>query len=320
MWKNKEVILALKEEIDQGTVIFGIRSEKYPSSPCYGIVITARCDIAQGKVPKYYFLEAVDAASWFCSKHGYEQVYFDSIKNKKANVCSLAQELELDGITLLSRSPEEIQMILDDKRQQASHDRKTLKKLDDLNKRINQYMQVALTESDDNHRKQGIKNNSNLAITYIKSIDLGKLHHYHFIPRAAYQDNSKDKSKGLIVDFLEIRSLSLEDAKKISVPLSSANHSASGILYSDLPTLPPIEELTNKREIDRYIEKLTEYSRLKRNYWLEESSDFVAIEGTIKSPWCEHLMQHFSNSFTRIGLDNPTDEDYKALIESCYEE
>lgn len=309
----------MKEKIDQGTVIFGIRSEKYPSSPCYGIIITARCDIAQGKVPKYYFLEAVDATSWFCSKHGYEQVYYNSIKAKKSNVCTKSQELELDGVTLLSKSREEIQLILNDKRQQVSGHKKNLSKIDALEKSIDQYMQVALTESDDNHRKQGIKTNSNAAVDYIKNIDLGKLHHYHFIPQAAYLENNKVKSKGLIVDFLEIRSLSLEDAKKITVPLSSNNHNESGIYYSDLPTLPDLEELTGRKSIGRYIEKLTEYSRLKKNYWLEKSTDFVAIEGTIKSPWCEHLMQHFSNSFVRIGLDNPTDADYKALIESCYE-
>lgn len=308
----------LKDKIDQGTVIFGIKSEKYPSLPCYGIVITARCDIEQGKVPKYYFLEAVDAASWFCTKHGYEQVYIETIKAKMDKVCTIAQELELDGVTLLSISCKEIQTILNSKKKQIAGDKKLSKKINSLNEGISEYMQVAQIESDDEHRKQGVKNNSKTAISYIKNIDSGKLHHYHFIPRTAYLDNNEDKSKGLIVDFLEIRSLALEDAKKIATPLSSSNHSESGIYYSDLPSLPSIEDLGNKKDVERYIEKLTEYTRLKKNYWLENDTDFVAIEGTVKSPWCEHLMQRFSNSFARIGLDNPTDADYKALIESCY--
>ena len=74
------------------------------------------------------------------------------------------------------------------------------------------------------------------------------------------------------------------------------------------------------KEFEKYIKNQAEYTRLKDNYWLEHDGDFVAIDGTIKSPWCEHLMQHFSNCFSRIGLDNPTDDDYKKLIENCYKE
>lgn len=316
---NEGVLIALKSQIEQGTVIYGIKSQKYPSFPCYGVIITARCDIAQGKVPKYYYLEAVDATSWFCSKYGYQQVYSAVIKDKRTRIYNAAQELELDGITLLSKSPTEIQAILDDKKQQLSSARSLQKKVDTLAKCIDEYVQIAQIDSDDIHRKQAIKTNSKAAITYIKDLDSGKFHHYHFIPQAAYLDNTI-KSNGLIVDFLEIRSLSLEDAKKIAVPLSSNNHNQSGIHYSDLPALIPIENIVNKKELDNYIKNLTEYSRLKANYWLEHENDFVAIDGTIKSPWCEHLMQRFSNCFSRIGLDNPTDNDYKELIENCYKE
>ena len=31
---------------DQGTIVYGIKSLKYPDSVCYGIIITASCDIA----------------------------------------------------------------------------------------------------------------------------------------------------------------------------------------------------------------------------------------------------------------------------------
>ena len=69
------------------------------------------------------------------------------------------------------------------------------------------------------------------AVHYLKEIDSGKLHHYYFLPQAAYLDN-EIKSKGLIVDLLEIESLTLKDAQKIANPL------AEGILYQDLPPLP----------------------------------------------------------------------------------
>ena len=316
---NKEVFVALKNQIEQGSVIYGIKSQKYPSSPCYGVIITARCDIAQRKVPKYYYLEAVYATSWFYSKYGYQQVYSTTIKNKRDRICTLAQELELDGTTLLSKSSEEVRIILDDKKQQLTAVRNSPKKVDTLAKFIDEYIQIAQIDSDDIHRKQAIQKNSKSAISYLKDIDLGKLHHYHFVPETAYLDNNI-KSKGLIIDFMEIRSLKKKKKKKIAVPLSSSNHSESGIYYSDLPTLQPIENITSKKEFEKYIKNQAEYTRLKGNYWLEHDGDFVAIDGTIKSPWCEHLMQHFSNCFSRIGLDNPTDDDYKKLIENCYKE
>lgn len=53
--------------LDQGTIIYGIRSDKYPNLRCYGIIITASCDIAQQKVSKLYYLLAIDATEWFCS-------------------------------------------------------------------------------------------------------------------------------------------------------------------------------------------------------------------------------------------------------------
>lgn len=303
----------MKNSLDQGTVIYGIKSDKYPAFPCYGIIITARCDIAQNKIPKYHYLVAVDASSWFSSKHGYQLVYSKTIADKMKTVCDKATALELDGQTLLSTSTEQLEIILQDKKQQLSGDRKAIKKVDELYACIQKYTQVAQIESDDVHRKKAIKSNTKSAITYIKDIDSGKLHHYYFLPQTAYLDNGV-KSKGLIVDLLEIRSLSLLDAKKIANPFSS------GILYSDLPSFPDREELIQMEHSDKTLNQLAEYFRLKRSFWLETESDFVGVEGTIQSPWCEHLMQRFSNVFVRIGLENPSESDFKALIEGCYQE
>ena len=44
--------------------------------------------------------------------------------------------------------------------------------------------------------------------------------------------------------------------------------------------------------------------------------DFVGIEGKISSPWREHLIQRFSHSFARIGLDGATSVDHAKLASS----
>lgn len=43
------------DELDQGSVLYGLRSDRYPGIPCYGIVITASCDIANSKVSTVRF-------------------------------------------------------------------------------------------------------------------------------------------------------------------------------------------------------------------------------------------------------------------------
>lgn len=303
-----------ERKIDQGTIIYGIKSEKYPSVPCYGIIITARCDIAQKKVPKYYYLVAVDATDWFCSEHGYHQAYFETVKNKKQNVCNKAVELELNGETLLSLSNESIEKIFIDKKSQVQGDRKLSGKIDSLAKAIDQYYQVLQKNSDDIGRRLAIQNNRSPAIKCLKEINAGKLHHYYFLPQDAYLKNGT-KSNGLIVDLLEIGTLSIADAEEIISPFKS------GIYFAGLPQLPEIEDLKSCEDattMKAFIMQVAEYMRLKSSYWLEEEGDFVDIEGTILSPWCEHLMQRFSNAFIRIGLDNPTEQDFESVITHCY--
>jgi hypothetical protein len=72
--------------------------------------------------------------------------------------------------------------------------------------------------------------------------------------------------------------------------------------------------------MEKMLSGIQEIKRLTTAYWLNEDSDFVDYEGTIKSPWCEHLMQRFSNAFIRIGITDPTSEDFKAVITQCYTE
>ena len=99
-----------------------------------------------------------------------------------------------------------------------------------------------------------------------------------------------------------------------------------GIDYQILPNRPTPEEMIeiinmgNKQQIEGMFNDIQENIRLTSAYWLKDDSDFVGFEGTIQSPWCEHLMQRFSNAFIRIGIIDPTPEDYKAVIARCYKE
>lgn len=89
--------------IEQGNVYYGFRSDKYPEVCCYAVIISARCDIANNKISKLYYLTAVDAKDWFCTKAGFDLVYAAAIKENLKNQLSnfeinILQRFALDYI------------------------------------------------------------------------------------------------------------------------------------------------------------------------------------------------------------------------------
>ncbi len=90
------------EGLDQGTILSGLRSDKYPGISCYGIVITASCDISNDKVSKLYFLIGVDAKRWFRTEYAYRQVYDAKIKQLFKPVEDLCRQFSLDADTIRS--------------------------------------------------------------------------------------------------------------------------------------------------------------------------------------------------------------------------
>lgn len=296
--------------IDQGTIIYGIRSKKYPSTPCYGIIITARCDIAQRKVPKYYYLVAVDAVSWLKSAHGFELTYRSFISQKLNDVVKCAGEVELNGNTLVKMNDSEIDIILDNHLTLHPENKKGI---ESLRKALKEYHIFNKENMDDDARVDAIKYRSKEVLTCLKSINQGNFHHYYFLPQDAYLSNGI-KNDGIIVDLLEIDSLPVIDAKRLTEPYEKS------IILDNIPKLPDAEELAelvqedNRLLIESTMQQIAEHFRMINSYWLIDRASFVDIEGTTKSPWCEHLMQRFSNAFIRIGLDNPTEDDFKEII------
>ena len=57
-------------EITQGSIITGVRSAQYQGESCCAVVITARCDLANCKIDKVYYLIALPIDDWFFSETG----------------------------------------------------------------------------------------------------------------------------------------------------------------------------------------------------------------------------------------------------------
>jgi len=264
--------------LTQGSILYGIRSCKYPDFPCYGIIISASCDIANCKVPKFYYLIATKVENWFSTKIGYEEAYANKIKTCE-NTFAEAIKDYFDLQTALNFSEEKFYKIL-----------KTVEEKRDLSKIKKAYEQIleyCSTNMDNEKRINIIRKENNPIEKYLEKISKGEIVHFYYLPECAYYKNGK-KSTGLIVDLQEIEILSIMDAKKIQSP---------GIDYKLLPK-----------------DTAEEQERLKTYYWLETEDDFVIIDENIKSPYIEHLMQRFSNTFIRIGINGATNKDFKELL------
>lgn len=269
--------------LDQGSVLLGLRSEKYPQIQCYGIVITASCDISNDKVAKLYYLIGVDAKRWFCTEYAYRQVYDAKIKTLFKPIQGLCDKYSLDADEIRGFSAEDVRTVIEECITQKT----------DRNKFVKMYQQYAAfcrPGMDDEARKLAIQQDAKVALTFLKEVGREKVFHYFYLPKAAYLESSGQMDAGLIVDLQEIGAISMQDAKRIISPgidsLILAGNNAG------------------------------ERARLRTQFWLESEEDFVGIEGKVISPWREHLMQRFSRDFARIGLDGATEQDYEKLVKN----
>ena len=262
------------QKLDQGTVIYGIRSEKYPEVRCYGIIVSARCDVANCKVRRLYYVIGVDVNDWIVTEEGFSHVLDSKLKEVERKICEAVRKAGLDPETLLDFDEDSVKKVL-----AVETDKQTAETILRLHYDYCQYFTKDLKK-----RRELIKANLKSVRAQLKEINKGKQVHLYYLPQAAYMDK-EELLKGLIVDLQELEAISIADA-----------------------------EMLEKGQIDRKLREFDKTDHYNSFCWLEAEDDFTAIDCQIKSPWCEHLMQRFSNSFIRIGLDGPSDKDFDRMF------
>lgn len=254
--------------LDQGSIIYGLKSRKYPGCKCYGILITASCDIANSKVSKYYYLIGVEADEWFETEYCFNMLFNNEIKKTFDNYSKIILDEGFDAKTLFSFTSEEINTVI--KNKSSNQQKKILGALEKL-----KIIQNCTSIKD--LKNAGIKV-SKIILDKLNRINKGEEYHFYYLPQDAFLNN-KILNKGIIVDLQEIGFIFPDEANIII--------NNKGIDVS----------LLTKLELDENI-----IISLKNMFFLE-NDDFIDIESTISSPWREHLMQRFSYGFIRIGLD-----------------
>ena len=275
---------------DQGTIFYGLRSPKYPEIPSYAVIISARCDIANNKISKLYYLTAIDALDWFCTRHGYHIAFSQQISSFKTKLTSIISKYNLNTDLIVSFDKEEAITVLKYSIKDERDLSNALKDYEELYKWVRtdasfESRKVVIRNFDEKRKKKTITD-------FLSDISSGKTYHYHFIPQKAYSE-LEEKSSGLIVDLQEIGIMSMEEAEAIFSP---------GIDYQ---TLKSETKLLEKVHLSR--------ETMLEKYWMETEDDFVFEVGCLKSPWCELLLQRFALDFIRIGVDGSTSLDYEHL-------
>lgn len=252
----------------QGSIIEYIRSNKYPNIKCQGIVISARCDLAQEKIKNFHCLSAMSIEEWI-----YE-VLFESVVNERKNstlgsIKKYCEKKDMDFDTLCRMGKEDFKTVL------LKSD--SLGKHQSASNIIDEWERVSMILNSNNkeEKRNFLKNNRKLMENKLKALYNSAFPKFAFIPEKAYS-KGKSSVKGLVVDLQDVIQLDINVKK----PILAYEYDYK------------VEKSKEKRE---YINKY---------FFFDSDSDFVIVEDVIESPWIEYLLQMFANSFMRIGVDN----------------
>lgn len=266
--------------LTQGTIITGVRSDKYSNIRCNGVVISARCDLANCKISKIYYLIAVPSDDWLLSDEGFNIVLSQRQNDLEDKLQTKLGGSGLDWSTLKSFSVEEFSTVIHD---QEVGLKKDTDKVLEVFRTFKNYTSKYLELGD---KKSILQNESKSVASSLLKIANGQMMHYIYVPENAYiKDGSIDR--GLIIDLQELEYISIRDA----------------------------ERLVNC-EIDIQSKDLSEVDKQRYNncFFLMDWPGYAMAEYDIASPWTEYIMQRFSNAFIRIGVDGPQKEDVQSMV------
>ncbi len=264
--------------ITQGTLIYGLRSEKYPNIPCYGIIISARCDLANCKISRAYVISALNVEEWV-NQIGLNLAIEELIKTKSNYLKDWSLKHNINFHIIEDFSLEEIIKNIKDKEIKIKNQDLLYKKWEEYLEYKKMLNNKAIITEHAYYKKILLK-----ARDKLKEISNEKNTHFCYISVSEYNNTSSSK-EGIIVDLLDLYQFPME-----------------------------LVERLEKDELDYLILKPEERISFNKSTFLEDETDFITVIGQIKSPCIEWLMQKFSFSFIRIGIDKPSDDDIDILF------
>ena len=262
--------------LTQGTIIQYIRSNHHPNIKCGGIVINARCDFAQNKIKYVSMLSCMSLQDWII-----HIAYFDICEslrqNKYSSLKGFCEQYKLNQSILMELGIEKAKKIIENCGAKPGDVKKLLPRL----KELMIYENNLKNPPPEENRREFVKENLKSLKDLLTKLHNGNLTKYCFIPKKAYNKGTEIINDGIVVDLLDLVQISFDDCQMI----------CEG--KCDCRSLDPSEQ----QRLNAFL--------------LLDGDGFVYTdrENLIISPWIEHLLQHFSQAYTRIGVENANKED-----------
>ena len=271
----------------QGTIIEDIRSKKYPTIRCKGIVISARCDFAQDKIRLFHCLSALTLEEWI-----YEVLYFNIVDEKKKDILGRIKKYchakELDFKTILELDIDRACEILE-----KSAEKKDKSGLDANIVSWRRIIELSNPKTSREEKSKFLREEcKKLLKAKLQQLYNGNFPKYGFIPEKAIRDESLSLVEGLVVDLQDIIQIDIKHSTRIM----TYEYDCKVVKNHDI-----------RKEINEF-------------FFFENDDDFVIADSIVKSPWIEHILQLFANSFIRIGVDNAGDYDTEEYCDKLLEE
>lgn len=264
--------------ITQGTVICNARSSKYPEIECHAIIITARCDLAQEKTDKVFYLIGVPLTQWIYSDSGFHNVIAGTVSNLSDSLKQLITPYELCLEDLFAFSEDDMCTVIE-----ATIPVNNVKtKIFD---KIQKFKHLTSDKLSFNDKKKIIQEHKGDITKHLSTISNGANSHYILLPKSVLDSSVDDY--GLIVDLQELD-------------------------YLQFSWIDPL--LNGKFDVKESSVSEEDKTSYDSKFHINSGSGYAMPYCEIASPWIEYIMQHFSNLFIRIGVDSLEKDDIKQAI------
>ena len=271
-------------QITQGSVISGVRSDKYEKTNCYAIVINARCDLAQDKINKVYYIIAIPLNDWIFTSYGYQTIFCKKAKDVSGRIKSNVSGGGLSWEDLKDFSIDDFDTVISSS--DLKNDKKEQAKID-----FREYKHLTSERATRNDILNAIKTHKKDINIFLGEMSNGKNANFLLLPESALKGGSL--SRGIVVDLREL----------------------------DYFNMPQIDSLV-KDKIDSHNIKLTQDEKelYNKRFFVLEEPGYSTILDEVSSPWIEFIVQRFVNAFIRVGVDNITQQQIESTISKIIEE
>jgi hypothetical protein len=260
--------------ITQGTIFSCATAEDYTGCQVHGLVITARCDIAQTKAAVFNYLPVVTLDDWIhrdgrlllCERIG---------KNIEGRMRACLRAAGHSESIMITERPEAILRTLFPA---ATPEKEVLKRRKLFQQAVEDYGEVIAAMEADPSQKLAIGLGNKHAgdrDAVIRELISHRLNGYYFLASIS----ADQEPLGHVVLLREVRHM----------PRDLAGYVANGINADEYISLC--------KGRSGFLDRLS-----------FETEDFAMPVSSLRSPHIEHLMQVFSILFSRIGLPDPDRE------------